>query len=220
MVWWVSLLMVRILTSETAAISKFEEEYEPLLQQQETQVLRERVVQNPMYLRQHELFVATTLLPTNPYYNVFAFGVGYALRLNQTFGLDLFGVALSLKQTKALERELTDKVTKLTGNPPKLNFVQYYGTLRANIAFLYGKLVFSDEQVLHFETTASVGPAFVYNLRSIGFGANVALGVRTFLSEQSSLRFEIGDLIYSTTKLHQKSDLYLQLAIAYAFGVM
>lgn len=178
-------------------------------------------VQNRLYHNEHELMAGIGVLPVDPFYKGVVFCGGYTWHLSDLWGIE--GRFSYLKNLKTFTRDQLEA----SGVPPTVFAeILYYGEAGAVFKPIYGKLSFMNKTLVYGELYLSLtgvvarldgGPATDDEPQGkaarLGFGGAPGFGIRGYLSQRLSLRFDFRYLLlYSAGEMHSPLALSLNLA--------
>lgn len=180
-------------------------------------------VQNRKYRLEHEFSVHAGMLPVDAFYKGYILGGSYGWHLN-----DLWAIQLQGNYLLNVVTSLREKLENNFGEPPqKFAEIKMYGTAGALFKPFYGKFsFFNDQQVygeLYFSALGVVarmegGKATEEEPSGKGprmaFGGAPGFGLRGFLNEYFSVRFDFHTMIlFSAGEIHVPIALTLNLAV-------
>ena len=109
--------------------------------------------------------------------------------------------------------------------PTAFESLQYYATSSLTWAPLYGKLALRNASIIHAEAFLNLGAALGHFSSSFQAGPEIGIGVRVFLSNLVSVRFDARDAVF----IHKKANsprgtlplnqvLFLSLGLSFSLG--
>lgn len=163
------------------------------------------------------LYPLTSISLNDAFYQKMGGGAGLAYHFNEFLSAQ-FMVTYSLN----LEADNASSYTISEGTPTNIPYAgKRTVLLNADLAWapIYGKVSLASEWTLHFDTYVLAGFGAVGGQQeegsSFGFGMDVGLGFRLFLSRSLALRAELKDFIIFTDKVSYgeitRSDVQHQL---------
>ena len=109
--------------------------------------------------------------------------------------------------------------------PTAFESLQYYATSSLTWAPLYGKLALRNAQIIHAEAFLNLGGALGHFTSSFQAGPELGVGVRIFLSNIVSVRFDARDAVFIHRKANSPSGtlpinqvLFLSLGLSFSLG--
>ncbi len=193
-----------------------------------------QVIQNRKYELAGELNLAMGTFPADAYYKGYSASVGYTYHFGDFFAWELAQFTYSYNRETSLKVEV-DRIARELGQvgnrAPAFPEIQWVVSSRGVIKPLYGKQALFNTEVVHVEGYLGIGPAllFVADLPTndgsfrdgYAFGADFTAGLRFWLGDVTSLRIDIGELVYATTKASSGVEFSqsLHLSVGLAFNL-
>ncbi len=150
--------------------------------------------------------------PLSPYYNSFSVDVAYNHLFNKSYTWEVLRGSYLYSIDKGLTSELADNYKVQPKSIERLNFMI---STNLKCVLAYGKFIFFKEYIRYFRAHAVAGPALAITSDRSQIGADIGLGVETFVNEYFSWRLDLRDTLVtvgSTT-----NNLSIGLGTVYAF---
>lgn len=203
-VWLVQLLaLIALAPGARAAGTEFSEQ--PL---DGVKIEALEVYRNPLPT---QLSFGVSIWPLNAYYNGLSVDLGYTRYFNKTWALELRG-SYVYTIDKGLSSELADDYHV---DPKKIERLNLVATPTLQYVLLYGKYIFFKEHIRYFRSQLIAGPAIVLTNQRTTIGAQVGIGMETYVNEYFSWKFDIRDTIASGGD--NTNNLAFSFGTAYAF---
>ena len=175
-------------------------------------------IQQKKYSLVHELDIGGMFEPQD------AFSKGLALEGAYTwhFGDDLSWEVLRGGYIAQLDSGLKSQLINQFGvAPTAIDLLQYYLTSSLVWSPLYGKFALRNASVVHAEAFVTAGGALGHFTSSFREGPELGVGVRVFLSQRLSMRFDARDAVF----LHKETDgslvkqvIFLSIGLSISLG--
>jgi outer membrane beta-barrel protein len=180
------------------------------------------ILQNRKYNLLNEFFLQVGGLPADAYNKGVTLGAGYAIHFSQFVAWEVADFQYSFNVDSGLKKKL-QRVVDLYGlGRPQLPEINWFISSHLVLKPIYGKQAIFNRQVIHMEAFLLAGPAIIN--RSVpgtefDLGANVGAGLRFWMTQTTSFRIDIQELLFFGTKTHSfDSALHLHAGLAWAFG--
>jgi outer membrane beta-barrel protein len=147
------------------------------------------------YRMNHEFSLSMAFLPLDAFYKFFAVSGHYVVHFNDLWAWEAIHFAFSqyLDVDTGLKSELSDKWDASATDTPRIDY-----SFDTNLMLkpLYGKMTLFDSLIVYMETYFVLGVG-AEKFETAWFPAgNVGVGMRIFLSDTLSLRFEVREYVY------------------------
>jgi len=181
-------------------------------------------IQNRRFQLDHELTVSGGVLPVDPYYKGITATGSYTVHFGPNWAWELVQVTWAYNAQTDLMRKLIQVANAQGVATPEIPAIQWIAATHLVLKPLYGKQALFNTQVLHLEAYLQAGPAVVVMTgatRKYDLGADIGGGLRFWLTEGLSTRFDLGEMVYfhsegSSTRVRQA--LMLRLGLSFTFG--
>lgn len=202
-----------------------EQTFEAELEQQAEKI---PVMQNRKHELQHEIAFAVGTLPTDAYFKGLTVGVGYTLHLTEDLAWEIVNFNYSFDFDSHVKQQVLTLAVPKPGQPLTFPQINWFAATHLVVKPLYGKEALFNTSVVHMEVYFMLGPAIVSQLScsaecpgfsdaTYSFGLDVGIGLRLHLTQVTSVRIDLGDLIYAVQQ-SPKQALRLSAAIAFNLG--
>jgi outer membrane beta-barrel protein len=175
-------------------------------------------IQQKKFSLVHELDVGGMFEPQD------AFSKGLALEGAYTwhFGDDLSWEVVRGGYIKQLDSGLKAQLINQFGvAPTAIELLEYYVSSSLMWSPLYGKFALRNASVVHAEAFVTAGGALGHFTSSFREGPELGVGVRVFLSQRLSMRFDARDAVF----LHKETDgslvkqvIFLSIGLSISLG--
>lgn len=177
----------------------------------------QQVIQNRKYQLLNEFQLLAGGFPVDPYYKGVAGTVGYGLHFTDFVAVEgQFSYAYNM--ASKLKKELETITTSLGNDPPDFSRITWMAGGYLVVKPIYGKQALFNTQVLHMEGYARLGGAALQRTKtsgnSLNLGVDFGLGMRLWVGEITSLRIDLGELVYFPG-VAPKQALHLHLGLAW-----
>jgi outer membrane beta-barrel protein len=178
-----------------------EEDPIPELQDIAGDEARLEVLQNRKYQLLHEIALVGGVFPGDAFYKGYAASAGYTLHFSEALAWEVVQFTYSFNIDTKLKKELI-RVSRASQGDLQGQFPEITWMAASHLVLkpLYGKEALFNTEVVHLEVFFQAGPAFLYRGgnagESLAIGLDVGFGVRFWLTQWASLRFDIYELIY------------------------
>lgn len=180
------------------------------------------VLQNRKYNLLNELIVTVGGLPADAYNKGLTITGGYALHFSQFVAWEVGTFTYSYNIDSGLKEKLVRVVNLYGLGTPELPEINWFVTSNLVLKPIYGKQAIFNRNVIHVEAFLLAGPAIVNRSTpdtEFSIGANFGAGLRFWLSEHTSLRIDIQELLfYGSNTKEIESALHLHAGFGFAFG--
>jgi outer membrane beta-barrel protein len=151
-------------------------------------------IQDRAYRMNQEFSVGLAFLPLDAFYKFFAVSFHYVLHFEDLWAWEThFGFAKYMDVDTGLHSELNTKWDVSPTETPKIN---YFLDTNLMLKPLYGKMTLFDSLVINSETYFLLGIGAQNIDNSWAPALDIGTGMRIFLSNSISMRFEARDYIY------------------------
>lgn len=155
-------------------------------------------IQYRAFRMNHEFAVGMTFLPMDAFYKFFAGTFHYVLHFDDLWAWENhFSFAKYLDVDTGLTAELNNRWHVSPTDTPKID---YYIDTNLMLKPLYGKMVLFDRWVIYSESYFLLGIGAIHVTSAFFPAVDVGAGMRVFLSDTISLRFEVRDYVYLEEK--------------------
>lgn len=180
------------------------------------------VLQNRKYNLLNELILKVGGLPADPYNKGITATGGYAIHFSNFVAWEVGNFTYSFNIDSGLKQKL-ERVVALYGlGRPELPEINWFVTSNLVLKPVYGKQAIFNRKVIHVEAYIFGGPAIVNrSTPSVEFsvGGNAGAGLRFWMSEHTSLRVDIQELLfYATNTKNIETALHISTGFGFAFG--
>jgi outer membrane beta-barrel protein len=198
-------------------------------------------IQNRRFQLDHELTVSGGVLPVDAYYKGVTATGSYTIHFSPSWAWEVAQVTWAYNVQTDLMRKLIQVSNAQGGrnSPAGIPAIQWIAATHLVVKPLYGKQALFNTQVLHLEAYLQAGPAVVVMTgaeRKYDLGVDIGGGLRFWLTEGLSTRFDLGEMVYfhdpgctpsagsttasctggSSTRVRQA--LMLRLGLSFTFG--
>jgi outer membrane beta-barrel protein len=150
-------------------------------------------IQPRAYRMNQEFSVGLAFLPLDAFYKAFVGSFIYVLHFDDLWAWENhFSFAKYLDIDTGLEAELQ---SKWDASPTDTSRLDYFFDTNLMLSPLYGKMTLFDKWVINSETYFLMGLGAQHLASSWSPAVDVGLGMRIFLSNTISLRFEVRDYV-------------------------
>ncbi|HUU03927.1 MAG TPA: outer membrane beta-barrel domain-containing protein [Myxococcota bacterium] len=152
-------------------------------------------IQQRDYHMNHEFSISMAFLPLDAFYKFFAVTGHYVLHFNDLWAWEAihFSFAKYLDLDTGLKKQMTDDWAVSATDTPKID---YFLDTNLMIKPTYGKVALFDTWVVHLESYFVIGIG-AEKFQTAWFpSANLGVGLRVYLSNTISLRFEAREYVY------------------------
>lgn len=166
------------------------------------------------YNLKHELHVGGAWLPLDAFEKSYAAKLSYTYHINRAWAIEAPSVVLIQNYDTGLQEDLQ----RLFGvEATDRNSKQMILTGGLTFKPAYKKMILFNNKILHGETFFHLGGGLFFYEDNFKPTADIALGLRVFLSEKTSLRFELRDyLIFSDLRPDQ--EIMISMGVGFNFG--
>ena len=152
-------------------------------------------IQDREYRMNHEFSVSVAFLPLDAFYKFFAVSGHYVLHFNDLWAWEAIHFSFSkyMDIDTGLKKQMSDDWDVSATDTPKLDYM-----LDTNLMIkpMYGKVALFDSWLVYLETYFLIGLG-AEKLQTAWFpAANLGVGMRVFITNTISLRFEVRDYLY------------------------
>jgi len=147
------------------------------------------------YRMNHEFSLSMAFLPLDAFYKFFAVSGHYVVHFTDMWAWEAIHFSFSkyMDIDTGLEKELSDKWDISATDTPKID---YFIDTNLMLKPLYGKMTLFDSLVIYMETYFILGIG-AEKFQTAWFPAgDVGVGMRIFLTDTLSLRFEVREYVY------------------------
>ncbi len=180
------------------------------------------ILQNRKYNLLNELIISVGGLPADPYNKGLTITGGYAIHFSDFVAWEIGNFTYSYNIDSGLKEKLVRVVNLYGLGTPELPEINWFVTSNLVLKPVYGKQAIFNRTVIHVEAYVLGGPAIVNRSTpdtEFSLGANVGAGLRFWLSEHTSLRIDLQELIfYATNTSNIETALHLHAGLGFAFG--
>jgi outer membrane beta-barrel protein len=168
-------------------------------------------VQKRKFRMDHEIFAAAQFMPLDAFYKGIGPVAGYTIHFTDVFAWEVVRGGYSFR----VDTSLRDQLEKDFGvAPTRFEEMEWLVSSAAMFTPFYGKLALANSAVTHAEIFAVVGATVAKFNDAYKPGPQAGLGLRFFLSERISVRFDARyHYLFSTTST-QMIDLSLGLSLS------
>lgn len=202
-----------------------EQAFEKELEQQAEKL---PVMQNRKYQMQHEIAFAVGTLPTDAYFKGLTVGAGYTLHLTEDLAWEIVNFNYSFDFDSHVKQQVLTLAVPKPGQPLSFPQITWFAATHLVVEPLYGKEALGNNSLVHMEVFFLLGPAVVSQIScsaecpaistaTYSFGLDVGVGLRLHLTPVTSVRVDLGDLIY-VVQQSAKQALRLSASIAFNLG--
>jgi outer membrane beta-barrel protein len=180
------------------------------------------VYQNRKHRLTSEIFGSIGGLPADPYNKGLTFTGGYAIHFNDFVAWEVGQFTYAITFDSDLKQRLERLTSLYTFRAPQLPEINWFVSSHLVLKPIYGKQAIFNRKIIHIEAFALAGPAIIN--RSVpdtefNVGANVGAGMRVWIAKNTSVRFDIQELLFYGTKTNEfESALHLHLGLAFNLG--
>lgn len=180
------------------------------------------VYQNRKHNMQSEVFGSIGGLPADPYNKGLTFSGGYAIHFNQFVAWEVGEFTYAITFDSDLKSKLERLTNLYTFERPSLPEINWFVSSHLVLKPIYGKQAIFNRKILHMEAFVLAGPAIIN--RSVpdsefSPGANVGAGLRFWLAKDTSIRFDVQELLFYGTKTKEfESALHIKIGLSFNFG--
>jgi outer membrane beta-barrel protein len=184
---------------------------------------RLQVIQRRTHPLANELSLSGGVLPVDPYYKGWLGTVGFTHHFNDDVAWEVVQFSWAYNAQTALLQKLIRNAVASNDQVPELPAITWIAASHLVLKPLYGKEAFLNTRVFHLEAFLQAGPAVVGMMHAqskVEVGADLGVGLRFWLSEAWSARFDAGELVYfhpvgGRTRVRQALSLRLGLAVSF-----
>lgn len=169
---------------------------------------RVAAVQERLYRMTHELDVGFGTLPLDAFYKGYFPQLGYAYHFDDRFAWQVLRAGYSFNTDTGLKKSLERDFGVL---PTTFETAQFFGTSDLMFKPFYGKTTLMNATLLYFEAHLLLGASVFKFSNNFRPGIHWGGGVRMFLTETFSVRFDATDHIVVFPKLGNVVDLHLSI---------
>jgi outer membrane beta-barrel protein len=164
------------------------------------------------------------VLPVDPYFKGLTGTFGYTVHLSDNWAWEVAQLSYAYNLETSLYRKLVHISNAGGRDAPEIPAIQWVAASHLVLKPLYGKEAVFNTRVLHLEAFLEAGPAVVGMTgaaHKLDLGVDVGAGLRVWLSEAWSTRFDLGEMVFfhrenASTRVRQA--LTLRLGLALTFG--
>jgi outer membrane beta-barrel protein len=177
-------------------------------------------VQQRKFRINHELMVGGMFEPLDAFTKGVAPELAYVYHLDDAWSWEVLRGGYVAQLATSLRTQLE---RDFGVDPTQFESLQYYATSSLTWAPLYGKLALRNAKIIHAESYLSLGGALGRFTSSFQAGPEVGVGLRVFLSQLVSVRFDARDALFihkssGTTGAPINQVLFLSLGLSFALG--
>ena len=148
-------------------------------------------IQERNFRMNHEFALSTSFLPLDAFYKFVAIGGHYTVHFDDFWAWEAihFSFTKYLDIDTGLKKEMIDN---WKASPTDTHRIDYYLDTNLMLKPFYGKMALFDDTIVHMETYILLGLGTLRSEAPVPFpvSINVGVGMRIFLSDTISLRFE------------------------------
>ena len=156
-------------------------------------------IQQKKYSLGHELEVGGMFEPQDAFSNGLAIEGAYLWHFGEAWSWEVLRGGYVGQIDTGLKSQLLDQFGVA---PTSFELLKYYGSSSLMWAPLYGKFALRNASLIHAEALLNLGGALGVFTSSTRAGPEVGVGVRVFLSQTFSMRFDARDAVF----LHKDPD--------------
>ena len=175
-------------------------------------------IQQRKYQLSHELLIGGMVEPQDAFSKGVALEGAYIWHFSDLWSWEVLrGGYLAQLDTGLKTQLLRDFGT----DPTQFESLQYYASSSLTYAPLYGKFALRNASLIHAEAFLNFGAAFGRFTSSYQAGPEVGVGLRVFLSQALSLRFDARDAVFLRRKTNSgfvNQALFFSLGLSIALG--
>lgn len=180
------------------------------------------VLQNRKYNLLNEIFIEVGGLPADAYNKGLTGTVGYALHLSQFVAWEVGQFTYSYTINSGLKDKLLRIVDLYGFDQPELPEINWFVSSHLVLKPIYGKQAIFNRKLIHMEAFILAGPAIVNRSTpdtEFSIGANFGAGLRLWMTQKTSLRIDIQELLfYGSNTSTIETALHLHAGVAVNFG--
>ena len=142
--------------------------------------------------KSNEVAFGLGLYPFDPFFNGFAFGLGYTHYFNKEFAWEV----VQGQYVYAVQGDLSSQLAETYAvNPDQLETMDFAGSTNLHYIHSYGKLVFMEDYIEYFRSGVLGGVGFVNTNERFMVALSLGAKVEFFVNDTFSWKVEVRDLM-------------------------
>lgn len=171
------------------------------------------VIQQRKFRLGHEIELGGTFEPQDAFSKGIAGEAAYTLHFGDEWGWEILRAGYLVQFDTGLRTQLRRDFGVV---PTQFETLQYYASSAAVWSPSYGKMAWRNASILHVEMFLTAGVAAGRFSSSYGFGPELGVGARLFLTSLLSWRLEVRDAYF--LQRNPQNVVFLSTGLSFNFG--